>query len=85
MKLDWKWILGTILILLIALPFLWQLIIPNSGYGTMMRSYSYHMPMMGYSYGMMPFGMILMWLVLPGTLTLIMLGIAWLIKQLTVK
>jgi hypothetical protein len=43
------------------------------------------MPMMGYSYGMMPFGMILMWLVLPGTLTLIMLGIAWLIKQLTVK
>ena len=90
MKLNWKWILGIalILILLIALPFVWRLIMPNSGYGMMMQGYGYgyRMPMMGYGYGMMmPFGMLFMWLIPLGTLILIALGIAWLVKQLTAK
>jgi hypothetical protein len=34
---------------------------------------------------MMPFGMLVMWLILLGILALIVLGIAWLVKQLTTK
>jgi len=85
MKLSWKWIAGIALILaiFIALPFVWQLLMPYQGFG-MMRGYS--MPMMNYGYGMMmPLGMFLMWLIPLGTLIFIVLGIAWLVKQLTAK
>ena len=83
-----KWIIGIVIALLVlqfAMPFLWQLIFPNAdaGYGMMGRGYDYgmHMPMMGF--GVMPFGMLLMWLIPLGTLALIGLGIAWLVKLLT--
>jgi hypothetical protein len=59
------------------------------------RGYGYGMPMtlapgasagVNYGYGMMaPFGMFFMWLIPLGTLILIALGIAWLVKQLTAK
>ena len=85
-----KWIIGIVIALLIlqfAMPFLWQLIFPNAytGYGMMGRGYGYgmHMPMMGF--GWMPFGMLFMWLIPLGILTLIVLEIAWLLKQLTAK
>lgn len=83
-----KWILVGVaaVILLFLAPFLWQLIFPGaySGYGMMGgRGYGMHMPTMGF--GFMPFGMLFMWLIPLGTLTLIVLGIAWLVKQLTAK
>ena len=86
MKKNWIWIFGitVTLIVLVALPLIWQLIAPNSGYG-MMQGYGYGMPMMGYGYGMMPFGMLFMWLIPLGTLILIVLGIIWLVKQLMTK
>jgi hypothetical protein len=86
MKINPKWVIGIslALIVLLALPFLWRLFIPYSGYG-MMRGYGYGMPMMSYGFGMMPFGMLVMWLILLGNLALIVLGIAWLVKQLTTK
>lgn len=81
-----KWIVGIVigLIVLFALPLLWQVIFPSTfGYG--MTSYR-HMPMMGgYGYGFMPFGMFFMWLIPIGLLTLIVLGIAALVKYLTKK
>ncbi|HLO15588.1 MAG TPA: hypothetical protein VK206_12210 [Anaerolineales bacterium] len=85
MKLNWKWAIGItlILIVLFALPFLWRLFTPFSGYG-MMGGYRYSMPMM-YGFYMMPFGMLFMWLIPLGTLILIVLGIIWLIKQLATK
>ncbi|HUG33317.1 MAG TPA: hypothetical protein VMJ90_01005, partial [Anaerolineales bacterium] len=78
MKLNWKWILGLVLILaLIALPLGWQFFMPYGGGYGMMRNYRYGMPMTlapGASagvggYGMTPFhgalapfGMWFMWL-----------------------
>ena len=95
MKLNWKWIFGIlVLVALFALPFIWQLFLPYGGYGMMGRGYGYGMPMtlapgasagVGYGYSMMPFGMLFMWLIPLGTLILIVLGIAWLVKQLTAK
>lgn len=86
-----KWIIGilvAIVVLQFAAPFLWQLIFPGvyTGYG-MMRGYGYGMPMpmMGYGFGFGFFGMLFMWLIPLGILALIVLGIAWLIKQLTAK
>jgi uncharacterized membrane protein len=66
------------------------LIFPGAyaGYGMMGRGHGYgmYMPMMGYGYGGFGFfGMLFMWLIPLGILTLIVLGIAWLIKQLTAK
>ena len=88
-----KWVIGiaaAIVILLFFAPFLWQLIFPGTyaGHGMMMGrggyGYGMHMPMMGYG-GFGFFGMLFMWLIPLGILTLIVLGIAWLVKQLTAK
>ena len=86
MKINPKWFVGIsmFLVALLALPFLWRVFMPFRGYG-MMRGYGYGMPMMSYGFGMMPFGMFFMWLILLGILTLIVLGIVWLVKQLTAK
>lgn len=83
-----KWILVgvAVVLLLFVAPFLWQLIFPGaySGYGMMSgRGYGMHMPMMGF--GFMPFGMLFIWLIPLGILVLIVLGIVWLVKQLTAK
>ena len=85
-----KWAIGilvAIVILQFFAPFLWQLIFPGAytGYGPMGRGYGMHMPMMGYGYGFGFFGMLFMWLIPLGILALIVLGIAWLVKQLTAK
>ncbi len=96
-----KWVIGIVVALLVlqfAMPFVWQLIFPNAyaGYGMMGRGYGfgygmpmmrgyggYGVPMMGYGFGF--FGTLLMWLIPLGILALIVLGIAWLVKQLTTK
>lgn len=94
-----KWVIGVVvavLILVVVTPFLGQLIFPGSyagygmmsrgGYGYGMMGRGYGMPMMGYGYGGFGFfGMLFMWLIPLGTLALIILGIAWLVKQLTAK
>ena len=90
-----KWVIGIVIALLVlqfAMPFVWQLIFPaTNAYGyygmPMMRGYGYGygMPMMGFGFGFGFFGMLFMWLSPIGTLILIVLGIAWLIKQLTTK
>ncbi|MCJ7432970.1 MAG: hypothetical protein MUO77_05730 [Anaerolineales bacterium] len=92
MKNSTKWTIGIVigLIVLFALPFVWQLLFPAySGYGMgMMRGvdgYGLHAPMMGYGFGFLPFGMFFMWLIPLGTLVFLGLGIAWLVKQLTAK
>jgi len=86
-----KWIIGIVVALVVlqfAMPLVWHLIFPGmyGGYGMMSgQGYGYgmHMPMMGY--GFMPFGGFFMWLIPLGVLILIVLGIAWLVKQLTTK
>jgi hypothetical protein len=88
-----KWMIGIAIVVIafqFVAPFVWQLIFPNTftGYGgPMMRGYGYgmHMPMMGYGSGFGFFGMLFMWLIPLGTLALLVLGIAWLVKQLTAK
>ena len=84
-----KWIIGIVIAIVILQfvgPFIWQLVFPGAytGYGMMGRGYGYgmHMPMMGYGSG---FGVLFMWLIPLGILALIVLGIAWLVKQLTAK
>ena len=88
MKLNWKWIPGIALVLIVlsSLPLAWREFMPSGGYG-MMRGYShaYGMPMMRYGFGMMPFGMLFMWLIPLGILALIVLGIVWLVRQLTAR
>ena len=86
MKFNPKWIVGIALglVVLFAIPFVWWVFMPFGGDG-MMRGYGYGMPMMYYGFGRMPFGMLFMWLIPLGILTLIALGIVWLIKQLTAK
>lgn len=85
-----KWVIGSVVAVIVlgfVAPFLWQLIFPGAytGYGMMDRGYGYgmHSPMMGW--GFMPFGMVFLWLIPLGILILIILGIAWLVKQLTAK
>ena len=86
-----KWVIGivvAVIIILFVTPFLWQLVFPGAytGYGMMgSRGYGMHVPMMGYGYGFGFFGMLFMWLIPLGILALIVLGIAWLVKQLTAK
>jgi len=89
-----KWVIGIVVAIIVLgffVPFLWQLIFPGaySGYGMMGRGgygYGMHMPMMGYGYGGFGFfGMLFMWLIPVSLLVLIVLGIAWLVKQLTAK
>ena len=82
-----KWTIGIIvgLVVLFALPLVWQAIFPSNGYGMMGGGYG-HMPMMGgFGYGFMPLGMLFMWLIPLGVIALIVLGIAALVKYLTVK
>jgi len=86
-----KWVIGILVAIVILMPFLSQLFFPGAyaGYGMMGRGgygYGMHMPMMGYGYGGFGFfGMLFMWLIPLGILALIVLGIAWLVKQLTAK
>jgi len=87
-----KWIIGIVvgLIVLFALPFVWQALFPTYGYG--MMGYG-HMPMMGgYGYGgftpfhgAMSFMMLFMWLIPLGLIVLIALSIVALVKYLTRK
>ena len=81
-----KWTIGIVigLVVLFALPFLWQAIFPTSGYGMMGGGYG-RMPMMGGYGGFMPFGMAFVWLIPLGLIVLIALGIAALVKYLTTK
>ena len=86
MKLNWKWILGIVLILaLIILPLVWQFFMPYGGGYVMMRGYRYGMPMMG-GYGMLaPFGMWFMWLIPLGVFVLIGFAFGWAANQFTRK
>jgi len=80
-----KWILWIALglfILSLVVPFVWQAVSPDYGYG-MMGFGRGHMG--GYGYGMMPFGMAFMWLIPVGLLVLIVLAIAALVKYLMKK
>jgi len=82
-----KWLLGIGiaigLIVLFALPFLWHVLYPVTGYGYGMWG-GMHMHGFGFSpmRGGMGFGMFFMWLIPLGLLVLIGLGIAALIKYL---
>ena len=86
MKPNFKWIIGSALTLIVLFSslFMWRVFMPYPAYG-MMRGYGYRMPMMYYGFGMMPFGMLFMWLIPVSLLILILLGIVWLIKQITAK
>ena len=85
MNSKWKWTLGTALaVILLALLLIAQVFFPSGAYRMMNYGYGWQMPMM-YGGGMMGFGMVfLMWLILFGLLILIGMGIAWLVKALTV-
>ena len=95
MSKSTKWIIGIVIgliVLMVALPFVWQAVFPSAyGYGMMgygrtpVLGYG-HMPMMGGSgFGFMPFGALFMWLIPLGLLVLIALGIAALAKYLSNK
>jgi hypothetical protein len=82
MKNLWKWLLGIALVLVLFFgPYLFHLFVPTFGYGYggMMGGGRYG-GMMGY--GFFPFGG-LMWLVPLGTLVLVVLGIVWLVNNLS--
>lgn len=83
-----KWLIGIGialgLIVLFALPFIWQAVFPTYGFGMMGPG---HAPMMygnGFSHmrGGMGFGMFFLWLIPISLFTLIGLSIAALIKYL---
>ena len=82
-----KWTIGIVvgLVVLFALPFIWQAIFPTYGYGMMGGGYGRMQMMGGYGNGMMPFGIFFMWLIPLGLLVLIGLGIAALVKYLTTR
>jgi Na+-transporting methylmalonyl-CoA/oxaloacetate decarboxylase gamma subunit len=86
MKSKWLWGLGIglVLVVLLILPFIWRLLIPNGGYGMMGNSYGGHMPMMNGGYGVVGMAMLFMWLLPLSLLALVGLGIAWLVKALIV-
>lgn len=86
MKNKWIWGLGIglVLVMLLILPSIWSLFLPDSGYGMMDNSYGWHMPMMYGGYGMMGIGVLFMWLPSLILLALVGLGIAWLVKALVV-
>jgi hypothetical protein len=84
MKNNWKWMLGiAALVVLSLLPFAWRSFPPYGRYPMMGQEYGWHMPMMYGGNGMMGSGMLFMWLISPGSLVLIGLGIAWLIRAVT--
>ena len=86
-----KWLIGIGIVLglliLFALPFAWQAVFPNTGYGMMgygrmpmMRGYA---PMHGsYGFDGFSFLMVFAWLIPPSLLVLTGLGIASLVKYL---
>lgn len=80
-----KWLAGigiTLgLLILFALPSVWQALFPVQAFGMMGMP---HVPMMGYGRSTIGigFGMFLLWLIPPGLLVLIGLGIAGLVKYL---
>ena len=84
-----KWLIGVGialgLIVLFALPFIWQALFPAQGFGMMGPGYG-NMPMHGIGFspmrGGMGFGMFFLWLIPLALLTLVGLGIAALIKYL---
>jgi hypothetical protein len=82
MKNLWKWFLGIALALMLFFgPYLFHLLFPTLGYGYGMMGGRYGgYGMMG-GYGFSPFGG-LMWLIPLGTLTLVVLGIVWLVNNL---
>ena len=90
-----KWLIGVGilagLLILFALPFIWQALSGDAGYGPGYGMMRYgRMPMMhgyapmhgSYGYGGFSFMMFLAWLIPTGLLVLIGLGIASLIKYL---
>jgi hypothetical protein len=83
MKNLWKWFLGIALVLVLFFgPYLFRLLFPTLGYGFgygMMNGHGYGM--MG-GYGFPPFGG-LMWIIPLGTLALVVLGIVWLVNNLS--
>ena len=89
MKLNWKWILGIVVILaVIALPVAGRFFMPYSGGFGMMRGngYGMHMPMAVYGYGMIaPFGMWLMWLLPLTAFILIGFAFGWAVNRFTNK
>lgn len=86
-----KWLVGIGILLglliLFAVPFVWQALWPNAGFGMMgygtmpmMRGFA---PMHGpYGFGGFSFLMFFLWLIPPGLLALIVLGIFALVKYL---
>jgi hypothetical protein len=84
-----KWLIGVgvviVLLVLFALPFVWQILFPAQGYG-MWGGMHMRGGMMGPGfsplYGGMGFGTFFMWLIPLGLLLLIGLGNAALIKYL---
>lgn len=85
MNNKWKWILGftCIMVVLIVPPLAWRFFLP---YGMMRNASEWYMPMMYGGPGMMGYGMMfLIWLLLLASLVLIGLGIAWLIRELSVQ
>ncbi len=85
MNNKWKWGLGiAITVIILLVPLLAQIFLPDGRYRMMDYGYGWHMPMMYGVPGMMGFGMMLfVWLILLGLLILIGLGITWLVKMLT--
>jgi hypothetical protein len=89
MSVKNKWLIGAGIVLglivLFALPFVWQAFFPAQGFGMMGLGYG-NMPMHGFGFspmfGGMGSGIFFLWLIPLGFLTLIGLGIAALIKYL---
>lgn len=87
MNNKWKSVLLITLAVVVLLipPLAWRFFLAYGGYGMMGNPNEWYMPMMYGGPAMMSFGMMfLMWLILLASLVLIGLGIAWLVKDLTV-
>ena len=86
MKSKWHWGLGIglVLVVLLILPPILGLLIPNGRYGMMSNNYGWHMPMMYGGYSIMGIAKLFMWLSPLSLLALVGLGIAWLVKALIV-
>jgi hypothetical protein len=87
MKLNRVWYVGIALVVvaLIAVPLIWQLLMPYGGYGMMGRAYLFGMPMMTSFQQMMPLGMWFMWLIPLGVFILIGFAFGWAANQFTRK
>ena len=81
MKNILKWILGIVIVLVVffGLGFLFRFAgLRHVFYGWNVG----HMPMMGFGFGFMPFGMIFMWLIPLAFLVMLVLGVIWAVKSL---